>query len=102
MKKLTTGDDNPMNREILTIVKSYCGSKALTRFLADRKKLHVTEKRVLGNNGRHYNAGNRDEGIIEDKTSFDSLLTMCKHQLPDREYAEVLLGIGNILKTHSD
>src|SRR5713101_5756227 len=94
--------DSPMNPKILSLVKSYCGSRSMARFLSDRKKLHITEQRVLGKSARLSRAGVNADLSLDDKTSFDQLLTMCKYQLSDHQYTEVLLGIGNILKTHGE
>jgi tetratricopeptide (TPR) repeat protein len=57
---------------------------------------------MLGKNSQLKKSGVRPDALLEDRISFDHLLTMCKYQLGKRGYVDVLLGIGNILKTHGE
>ncbi|MBI1807042.1 MAG: tetratricopeptide repeat protein [Ignavibacteria bacterium] len=98
---MVTQRDTIVNREILTLVKTYCGSKVITRFIADQKRIQRMEKKVLGKNSTSSSAAHVPETNLHDTVSFDHLLTVCKNTLKAYEYQEVLLGIGNIYKTHA-
>lgn len=93
---------DPTNREIVAFVKSYCGSKLMAKFIADQKKLHSAERRVFGKNSQVAKPGIYEDVTVEAKTSIDRLMTLCKYQLAERRYVDVLLGVGDILKNHGE
>jgi tetratricopeptide (TPR) repeat protein len=100
-----------MDREMLNLVKSYCGAALVKRYAAEQKRLRSTELKVLARNTSRQAPGkepvSRRTAVtgslsVERKSSADRLLTMCKQHLDDQSFTELLLGVGGILKAHGE
>lgn len=98
--KMITGRDTSINREVLALVKRYCGAKRITKFLADQKREIRTERHLLGNSGKDTIISQQVNFSVEDDVSFDQLITVCRQNLKDNEFQEALLDLGDIFKSH--
>ncbi|HUL43702.1 MAG TPA: tetratricopeptide repeat protein [Bacteroidota bacterium] len=91
--------------EVLHLAERHCGKGLTSRYLRDQKKARRREKQVLqelpGPERRY--APLTPEQNPDDVTSIDHLLTMCRDTLPtDKQYQNVLIDVGNILKLHAE
>src|SRR5579862_539208 len=89
-----------LSKEILAVLKEYCGPRVVARLVAGQKKSRAIEQRILGKNKLTAEPNPPADLSMTEGTSFAHLLTICKEQLDDYEYQEVLLLLGNIFKTH--
>jgi tetratricopeptide (TPR) repeat protein len=101
---MINGRRKEIYREILQLAESYCGKKIMARFLENQKRASRMEARVLQRpGGNAADALPVPEESLEERISVDHILTLCREALRTEDrYQEVLLGVGNIYKAHSD
>ncbi|HYQ87715.1 MAG TPA: tetratricopeptide repeat protein [Bacteroidota bacterium] len=100
-RHMNTKREEIVEGDILSLVKNYCGSRVVSKFIADQKSGYKMERRVLDQiNGQAAPGTMEPELSLNGGMSHDHLMTLCKQNLNDDEYQGMLLGIGNIFKQH--
>ena len=89
-----------LTKEILAVLREYCGPKVVTKLISAQKKSQTIEQRILGKHRPSIVRRRAGELSLTEGVSLAHLLTICKENLDDYDYQEVLLHIGNIFKTH--
>lgn len=89
-----------IQQEIVDLVRSYCGKKLVTRFLADQRKFSAMAERLL--QSPECVAAEIKCSQNHEIEYLDHLLTLCKQSLQKYEYQEMLIRIGNIFKLHGE
>ena len=88
--------------QILSVVRTYCRPNVVTGMMKDLRRSEDLEGAV--SSGRRAGVAMRRSPAVSlgDQEKLDRLITLCHSRLPVEEMCEVLLGIGDIFKTHGE
>ncbi len=88
--------------QILSVVRAYCRPNVVTGLMKDLRRSEVLESTVSA--GRRAGvAMRRSQAVfLGDQEKLDRLITLCHTRLSGDDMCEVLLGIGDIFKTHGE
>src|SRR3970282_1205923 len=94
--------ESVMSEEILSLLKKYCGERLVSRFISDQKKMAVVEQRLLRRGGPSLKANSALEVFFDSEAVYDQLVTVCKQNLNEYEFQEVMLNFGDVFKSHGE
>jgi tetratricopeptide (TPR) repeat protein len=94
--------ERAMNEEILSHLKRYCGEKLVSKFIGDLKRIAVVEERLLRSCSLEVEGCGPQELSLESESAYDQLVTMCKENLKEYEFQEIMLSLGDLFRCHGE